>query len=262
MMPGSVAVVTGSSLRRLVELSGIRHDSVRRRVSSTATDDDPYCRRACVRAPYDARRLHRGLRARCDLERASRCKSLGARRGGNDPQSHRCGLGREQVSSADASGDERLGARIEKDPIVALKQMDPGALSPKRSASGGAGSPSPSAPLKHTVEYEPDAPLRGWPPVVGQLYPNIVLKDQAGQTVAISDFQGKVVLIELVGLTCKASHAFSRRQRAWRRALSEDRASTRASVDRTVCDRLREGLSRATGHRCSIQLVLYGWAFA
>jgi hypothetical protein len=45
--------------------------------------------------------------------------------------------------------------------------------------------------------------------VVGQLYPNIALRDHTGQLTAISDFRGKVVLIELVGLTCKACHAFS-----------------------------------------------------
>ncbi|HSN81449.1 MAG TPA: hypothetical protein VLS88_02630 [Polyangiales bacterium] len=104
---------------------------------------------------------------------------------------------------------------IEKDPIAALKQMDPGALQPKRQVSASAPSaddPSvaPSAPReKRTAAYNPDVPLRGWPPVVGRLYPNIVLKDQTGQVTALSDFLGKVVLIEVVGLTCRACHAFS-----------------------------------------------------
>jgi hypothetical protein len=101
---------------------------------------------------------------------------------------------------------------IEKDPIAALKQMDPAALQPKRA--------TPSLPVhspgavttiraKHPSKYEPNKPLRGWPPVVGQFYPNVILKDQTGQVTALSDFRGKVVLVELVGLTCRACHAFA-----------------------------------------------------
>lgn len=99
---------------------------------------------------------------------------------------------------------------IERDPIAALKQMDPAALQRRGGGSEQRTSqPAPTAQIEHDAVYKPDAPLRGWPPVVGQFYPNIVLRDQSGQAVAISDFKGKVVLIELVGLTCKACHAFS-----------------------------------------------------
>jgi hypothetical protein len=101
---------------------------------------------------------------------------------------------------------------IEKDPIAALKQMDPAALQPGRSRPG----PSAGAEQEITeiraaspASYQPEEPLRGWPPVVGQFYPNLALKDQTGQVSAINDFQGKVILLEVVGLTCKACHAFS-----------------------------------------------------
>lgn len=99
---------------------------------------------------------------------------------------------------------------IERDPIAALKQMDPAALQNRSGNSPARPSqPASTTPVKHEAKYDPETPLRGWPPVVGQFYPNVVLKDQTGQAVAISDFVGKVVLIELVGLTCKACHAFS-----------------------------------------------------
>jgi hypothetical protein len=52
-------------------------------------------------------------------------------------------------------------------------------------------------------------PLRAWLPVVGQLYPNIVLRDQSGPAVVISDFKGKLVLIELVGATSGVCRVFS-----------------------------------------------------
>jgi hypothetical protein len=97
---------------------------------------------------------------------------------------------------------------IERDPIAALEQMGPGALQ-KRGGGHEASRSTLPTPIKHHAAYTPDAPLRGWPPVVGQFYPNIVLEDHTGQAVAISDFKGKVVLIELVGLTCRACHAFS-----------------------------------------------------
>jgi len=52
-------------------------------------------------------------------------------------------------------------------------------------------------------------PPSPWPPVVGELYPDIVLLDHAGRKVAISDFRGKVVLIEPVGVPCAACQAWS-----------------------------------------------------
>jgi hypothetical protein len=90
--------------------------------------------------------------------------------------------------------------------------MDPAALQPSRRRPGASGDPPPATKViraKQPGKYEPNRPLRGWPPVVGQFYPNVVLKDQTGQVTAISDFRGKVVLVEVVGLTCRACHAFA-----------------------------------------------------
>jgi hypothetical protein len=107
---------------------------------------------------------------------------------------------------------------IEKDPIAALKQMDPAALQPSRTrpdaARDSAGAVT-TIRAKHPAKYEPNKSLRGWPPVVGQFYPNVVLKDQTGQVTAISDFRGKVVLVEVVGLTCRACHAFAGGNESW-----------------------------------------------
>jgi len=97
---------------------------------------------------------------------------------------------------------------IEKDPIAALEQMGPGALQPSHDRPAPTSESTPVHPKKRP-KYEAARPLRGWPPVVGQLYPNLVLNDQTGQVTAINDFRGKVVLIEVVGLTCRACHAFA-----------------------------------------------------
>ena len=101
---------------------------------------------------------------------------------------------------------------IEKDPIAALKQMDPSALQSNQGRPVESASPSRKAtPIlgKSSTKYDPSTPLRDWPPAVGQFYPNLVLKDQTGQVTALSDFRGKVILVEVVGLTCRACHAFA-----------------------------------------------------
>ncbi len=48
-----------------------------------------------------------------------------------------------------------------------------------------------------------------WPPRVGESYPNLVLRDPEGRPVHRSSYRGKVLLIELIGLTCSACNAFA-----------------------------------------------------
>jgi hypothetical protein len=101
---------------------------------------------------------------------------------------------------------------IEKDPIAALKQMDPAALQARRNPpapSVGAQPETTEIRERNSRDGESEQPIEGWPPLVGKRYPNLVLRDQTGQLSAIGDFQGKVILVELVGLTCKACHAFA-----------------------------------------------------
>lgn len=48
-----------------------------------------------------------------------------------------------------------------------------------------------------------------WPPRIGETYPDVDLLDRNGHPVTISDYKGKVVLIEPVGMNCPACQAFS-----------------------------------------------------
>jgi hypothetical protein len=48
-----------------------------------------------------------------------------------------------------------------------------------------------------------------WPPETGKPYPDLVLKDHRGNTVRLSDFKGRVMMIEPIGMTCPACNAFS-----------------------------------------------------
>jgi hypothetical protein len=48
-----------------------------------------------------------------------------------------------------------------------------------------------------------------WPPKLGEPFPDLELVSHTGATVRLSDFRGKVVLVEPIGMTCAACNAFS-----------------------------------------------------
>ena len=48
-----------------------------------------------------------------------------------------------------------------------------------------------------------------WPPEVGKPYPELELVDATGKIVKLSDFKGKVIVIEPIGMTCPACNAFA-----------------------------------------------------
>ncbi len=48
-----------------------------------------------------------------------------------------------------------------------------------------------------------------WPPKLDQPFPDITLYSHTGEMLKLSDFKGKVILVEPVGMTCPACNAFS-----------------------------------------------------
>jgi len=48
-----------------------------------------------------------------------------------------------------------------------------------------------------------------WPPVKGKPFPDLELVNQDGKRIHLADFKGKVILVEVVGMTCPACNAFS-----------------------------------------------------
>ncbi len=48
-----------------------------------------------------------------------------------------------------------------------------------------------------------------WPPKVGEPFPDIVFTNYDGRKIRMSDFAGKVVLAEPIGMTCPACNGFS-----------------------------------------------------
>ena len=48
-----------------------------------------------------------------------------------------------------------------------------------------------------------------WPPRVGEPYPDLELVNNRGESVRMSDFAGRVVLVEPIGMNCPACNAFA-----------------------------------------------------
>ena len=48
-----------------------------------------------------------------------------------------------------------------------------------------------------------------WPPRLGEAYPDLELTDLSGDKVRLSDFRGRVLIIEPIGMPCKACQAFA-----------------------------------------------------
>lgn len=48
-----------------------------------------------------------------------------------------------------------------------------------------------------------------WPPRIGEPYPDLRLVDQTGRVTALSELKGRVLLVEMIGMTCPACQGFS-----------------------------------------------------
>ncbi len=48
-----------------------------------------------------------------------------------------------------------------------------------------------------------------WPPRLNYYYPNLTLTDQDGKKVSLSQFKGKVIIVEPIGISCPGCQAFA-----------------------------------------------------
>ena len=60
-----------------------------------------------------------------------------------------------------------------------------------------------------TLKRDENKAVEFWPPVTGNRYPELVLRDSNGAPVRLSDHAGKVILLELVAVPCKGCQAFA-----------------------------------------------------
>jgi hypothetical protein len=48
-----------------------------------------------------------------------------------------------------------------------------------------------------------------WPPQVGQRYPEVEMTDQTGKVIRLSDFKGRIIVMEPISMDCTACQAWS-----------------------------------------------------
>ena len=75
-------------------------------------------------------------------------------------------------------------------PLAPLLVLAAFAVASCDGATSGSISPGPGGALSFA-----------WPPVAGEAYPDLELLDHRGNVVRLSDFTGKVVLVEAIGMT-------------------------------------------------------------
>ena len=60
-----------------------------------------------------------------------------------------------------------------------------------------------------TIFLATPALAQSWPPTLNRPYPDLKLLNQDGRMTQLSQFKGKVILIEPIGMTCPACNAFA-----------------------------------------------------
>jgi hypothetical protein len=66
--------------------------------------------------------------------------------------------------------------------------------------------PAAAASSPADDKFVPPSP---WPPVLGQTFPDMELVDQDGAATRLSQFKGKILIVEPVGMGCPGCQAFS-----------------------------------------------------
>ncbi|MCW8139935.1 MAG: hypothetical protein KIT58_13640, partial [Planctomycetota bacterium] len=85
--------------------------------------------------------------------------------------------------------------------LVVLVAGAVGAWTWRAGESGARSSRGASAPAK--------ALPHAWPPVRGQRYPDLELPDHRGTLTRLSSFEGKVIVVEPIGMACPACQAYA-----------------------------------------------------
>ena len=95
-----------------------------------------------------------------------------------------------------------------------------------------------------------------WPPVKGQSYPDLILNDQNGQLVRLSEFKGRPILLELAAIPCAGCQAF---------AGANDVGSFAGAPSQANLDSIHKSAERFANVRLGkdknvvfVQLLLYG----
>lgn len=64
-----------------------------------------------------------------------------------------------------------------------------------------------AGPIDSLIHGQPQQEFE-WPPKLNEPYPDLHLVDQTGRPTRLSDFKGKIILVEPIGMPCPACQAF------------------------------------------------------
>lgn len=95
-----------------------------------------------------------------------------------------------------------------------------------------------------------------WPPRPYKSFPNLALRNTSGNTVRLADFSGRVLLIEPVGVACKACQAFSGGHEVGGLFGHEPQPGLRSLREYT--ENFGKGVSLDDDNIVSIQILFYG----
>jgi hypothetical protein len=97
-----------------------------------------------------------------------------------------------------------------------------------------------------------------WPPQLGKPYPDLRLLDSGGRQVQLSDYRGKVLLIEPIGVDCPACQAFAG---ANMKGVGPLRSCTPQKNLQSIEEYTQQyaGVSLDDPRLVYIQLLLYNW---
>ncbi len=94
-----------------------------------------------------------------------------------------------------------------------------------------------------------------WPPRLGEPFPDLELVSHTGATVRLSDFRGKIILVEPIGMTCAACNAFSgaRQRGGYQNVMAQENLP---SIEKLL-PRYAQGHSLDDDRIVLVQLLLY-----
>lgn len=98
-----------------------------------------------------------------------------------------------------------------------------------------------------------------WKPVKGQIYPDIDLIDQNGRQFKLSDYKGKVIVIEPVGMNCPACQAFSGAHNVG--SFENNAVQTGLSSAKELFPRYTDGMEFPNPDVVFVQILFYDMRF-
>jgi len=134
-----------------------------------------------------------------------------------------------------------MGCTIEAEPVTS----SPGDAASERAQQ---------AIALQAAEAKPD---HVWPPRVGERYPNLRLRNSRGERVELESLEGRVVLVEPIGMDCPACNAFAGGNRPGLLGFQGVQPQRDLPSIEEMLDRYAGGISLSDDRIVLVHLLLY-----